>query len=517
MIGLGVAYLSGGWVMLTNRPAADPARLTVWLSGTAVLYLLYHALKLAWSSRASADDDADDLRRGGPQALWIDGGPVTEEHVALDGLIDRAGAAVLKVTLIMVALYVDAAVPAAMAAGILLAMLTADAARPAVAAGLSASSPRHRRWAVAALTAVVAAAAIDVTVRVLGAATFGDPPLRWVLALFQAVGGLTASPAFRVLAAPLLPAASLATAAEFGWTAASDAMIAAGVLTMTVAATGPLRRAAGRRGVEGERRAAADIDAGRRPARPSIGFAAADDPTAPPGAVSAMVRRNATTARRHAATILTGLAVPTALCLSPLFTGHGGGPLTMVLGGVAVCTLLLTPATLRLDFRRDGSRLSLLRTLPLSPVQMVVAQLAIPALATWTFQAAVLVVTASVLPLAWPQWIFTAVSLAALAVAALAIENTAFLLFPHDIRRQGVDALIRTKLLFLAKTTFAAVAVAAMVAWAWIAHRVFPETLSAVAAWSGAGVIAVAAALAAVGSTTWSWRRFDLAEDRAAP
>ncbi len=66
-----VAYLLNGAYILSAREAADPQRLTLWLSGGMVIYGIYYCVRCAWSQ------SADSLEMTPAENLWLGGAPIS--------------------------------------------------------------------------------------------------------------------------------------------------------------------------------------------------------------------------------------------------------------------------------------------------------------------------------------------------------------------------------------------------------------------------------------------------------
>ena len=81
------------------------------------------------------------------------------------------------------------------------------------------------------------------------------------------------------------------------------------------------------------------------------------------------------------------LFIPALLSCMPAFADVTGFALVAnTVGALAFYSLVLLPASLKFDFRRDIDRIGVLKSLPLSPFQTTVGQLAIPVLLTTFFQ-----------------------------------------------------------------------------------------------------------------------------------
>lgn len=201
------------------------------------------------------------------------------------------------------------------------------------------------------------------------------------------------------------------------------------------------------------------------------------------------------------------------LCLSPMLTGRVGNQWAFVVAGIALCTMLLAPPALRLDFRRDLKRMLLLRSLPLRPIHAVLGQLTFPVLITIAFQWVTLTIAAIVLGPGWSQILGWGGMLAALAVFTFAMENALFLAYPHHENAQGLGMVVRANVMFLGKATLIAAAVGALLVWVQVCKTVFGDPISTsvyvLGSVTGTWLMAAAALLV----TAWCWSRFDISSD----
>jgi hypothetical protein len=171
-------------------------------------------------------------------------------------------------------------------------------------------------------------------------------------------------------------------------------------------------------------------------------------------------------ARRHAWGVGVAFLPPAALALATIpTTGDAEAAFLGVVCALAFYTFLLLPTALKFDFRRDLDRLGLLKSLPVGSRSLAFAQLATPTLLASGFQAAVLLVTQVVRPVD-PRLPIAAWSiLGLLNLTVFALENWAFLKFPHRLQQEGLTVLLRTMLTFAAKGMLFAVGMAATLAW----------------------------------------------------
>jgi hypothetical protein len=239
------------------------------------------------------------------------------------------------------------------------------------------------------------------------------------------------------------------------------------------------------------------------------------DRKAPRGAADAVavISRQWVSVSRYRGTILFSFLVPMLLCLSPLVTGQVTQQWFYVVGGLALCTMLLAPPALRIDFRRDLQRMLLLRSLPVKPLSMVLGQLALPILITCAFQWVTLVIAAAITQPGWLQLFLWTAMLSALSVFTFAVENALFLAYPHHERSEGVAMMIRAKLTFLGKASVIALALGLLAAWSILCRDSLPGPIATATYVTGALTATWAIAAIGLAAATACWRRFDLACD----
>lgn len=177
-------------------------------------------------------------------------------------------------------------------------------------------------------------------------------------------------------------------------------------------------------------------------------------------------------------TLAISLGMPILLCCIPLFAKHS--PLMMlinVVGGVVFYSFLLLPSALMLDFRRDISRMAVLKSLPITPLAMTLGQLAAPVLICSMFQWIVLLISFLVGSILGWQAVLAAVLLVPVNVLIFAIENFIFMMAPYRHNQEGIDVFLRTILTFTAKGIFFGIAMAVTIAWA-LASKALGEILA---------------------------------------
>lgn len=510
-------YLANGVFILSARAPADPEKLRLWLSGGMVVYAIYHALRCAWS-RSIAD-----VQWSAAESLYLGGAPVRRSSLAIYHIGSLAIAAALKTLLLAVVLAVDVHHWELLCLGIFSSLLLLEIVRLMIARWSASIDDRGRLFFRVGVTAVAAAMGIQVVARIFAVTPSGSATSSYVIAAFGSLGELAASDTVQWLSLPWIPSAQLTVTGGYQWMTVLQALAAVLVLplaiTMLVRLDARTLRSQARRERQrldaGDYRTRDDEANGHvgRETHDSIGFPFANLLPAGASAFSAIASRQWISIRRYIGTIGFSFAVPTVLCLSPLATGRIDDQWFFVIGGIALCTVLLAPPALRLDFRRDLKRMALLRSMPVRPLSMVLGQIAIPILITCLFQWFTIGVAAAVTRPGLNAVVMWIGMLNALAIFTFAIENALFLAYPHHERAEGIAMMLRAKLTFLGKAGVLLAAMALLLVWAKFCTAVLPAPFAQLALVAGGVSGAWTFAAIAIAMTTWCWRRFDLSLD----
>lgn len=510
-------YVLNGFFILASRRTADPESLRLWLSGGMVLYLIYHAVRCVWT------DKQVDLEYTAAENLWLGGAPLKRSTVAAYKVNTVLFSALLKTFFLTIVLSPDVQHAGFLAVGVFAALVLLETVRMVWQRFVGGLSRRHLIGARIALSAVAGAAILQCFGQLASITPSGSEPGRYVLNSFRAIGCVASCDVVQWLALPWRPAALLATThAITSHTAVqllASAMLVPSAIFALVRVDGwagasTLRRERARLAA-GDYRTAGALDENAGDWLGNDGLAERIEAFVPHRLRDsvALLWRQALSIRRYSGTILFSFLVPTLLCLSPLLTGRIGNQWAFVIAGIALCTMLLAPPALRLDFRRDLKRMLLLRALPLRPIHTVLGQLTLPVLITIAFQWTTLGIAATVVGPGWPQLVGWGGMLSALAVFTFATENALFLAYPHHENAQGFGMVVRANVMFLGKATLIAAAVFALLIWVSICQSLFSESLSVpmyvLGAVSGTWILAAGALFV----TAWCWRRFDISAD----
>ena len=174
---------------------------------------------------------------------------------------------------------------------------------------------------------------------------------------------------------------------------------------------------------------------------------------------------------QFASSLAVSMVIP-AILLAPAAISMPDSNLAFiaVVCGAFFYTFILLPEAIKFDFRLDSEYLVMLKALPMTPVQIVRGQLAVPVLLASAFQWVLF------LAVGWYRGIAIELVLVAVllsipvTVLFVAIDNLIFLLFPHRPTQEGFEAFFRTILKFTGKSALLALFTAALLLWAPLCH-----------------------------------------------
>lgn len=511
------AYLLNGFLILSTRETADARSLGLWLSGGMVLYLIYHSVRCVWT------DHQADLDYTEAEKLWLGGAPLRRSTLASYRVNSVLISATLKTFFLVIALAPDVQQVALLATGVFAALVLLETVRMTWQRFISGLSETHRKKMRVAVTLIATAAVVQTFGHLVSITPPGSDPGAYVLNSFRAIGNLAASDAVQWLAIPWRPAALLATTATITSHTAVQFFAAVALIPTVIIALVRIDGWAEASHLAEEKRQLASGKVSRF--KKDLTAATSSDnedslakkiesmmPASLRDSV-ALVWRQALSVRRYTGTIVFSFAIPTALCLSPLLTGRIGNQWTFIVAGVALCTMLLAPPALRIDFRRDLKRMLLLRSLPLRPIEAVLGQLTLPVLITFAFQWTTLGIAAAIVHPGWMHLALWLGMLSALAVFTFAVENALFLAYPHHENAQGFAMVVRANIMFLGKASVIAFSFIGLVVWVGVCKSMFGS------AWVMPVYVSVAVgatwttAALALAVTAWCWNRFDISAD----
>ena len=245
------------------------------------------------------------------------------------------------------------------------------------------------------------------------------------------------------------------------------------------------------------------------------------------GGIGSIAWRQFLGAWHYRSSIFFSFLLPVILCCIPLFAKQSfrGTPLFLV-GSVAFYSYLLLPAALMLDFRRDVDRLAVLKTLPISSMNIVLGQLVVPVTMCSVFQAVVFVIGA-IAGVASPGWFLMCwLAFIPMNLLIMSFENLIFMLHPYRRNKEGVDIFLRTILTFTGKGLTWAAGAALVLLWAlackYLATNVVvfggiaPATVGTILLLGGCTTLVLSAATAIIFCLVRLFDRYDPSSDSVA-
>ena len=173
------------------------------------------------------------------------------------------------------------------------------------------------------------------------------------------------------------------------------------------------------------------------------------------GGVGSLFWRQLLGVNNYRGTVVFSLSVPVLLSCLPLLANHHASMMLLnVIASMVFYSFLLLPSALILDYRRDINRMSVLKSLPISPLAATVGQLSVPVLMCCLFQTVVLAIAAASGKVILWQAILAGVLLIPVNVLIFAAENYIFIMAPYQRNKEGFDVFLRTILTFTAKGLF---------------------------------------------------------------
>ena len=509
-------YLMNGIFILSARTATDPMHLRFWLSGGMVLYMMYHLVKCAWSNARM------NLELSAAETLWLGNSPLCRSSLAVYHVGNLVLPAALKTVMLSVLLAGDAKYPLLLVIGTFTSLMLLELIRLTFGRLVCGMSRKQLGWFRLLTTTTAIALVIQLFACVHSLTPSGSPMWLYVANSLRGLGEIASTPMIQFLSTPWIASAYLSVTESLSPVTALQLLAAFGIFPLSLMILVNADRWSIR---QEQKREVSRLSEGRYETRDSQSQSysglhinrlyTAIEYCTPWIArdVLNLVYRQAISVRHYRYKIAISLLLPTILCLSPLFMGRITEQWFYVVGGIALCTILLAPPALRIDFRRDLKRMLLLRALPVRPFSMVVGQLALPILITWTFQLITLAITALVVYPGWDQFILWTGMLFALAVVTFASENALFLAYPHHQQNEGIGMMLRTKLTFLGKGTVIVISLTLLVIWATLCQNLLPEPYASACYITGSITATWLAAFLGLAAATLCWRRFDVAID----
>ncbi len=499
-------YLANGLLVVLTRKPVAPDELTLWLGGGMAIYGLFHFVRASWQEPDSR------LGLSPAETLWISRAPLRQRELMAYRMASILPSTLVKALLVATVLYCDVPSLACLVLALIMAMGVLESLR-LIADRLAASlSSRERTLMRIGFSTIGLALVMQMLVRTLVSSAGSSHPLSLLTAFTAACGETAGTPFVQWLAIPWWPMAKLAIAADTGASVFAYGSLSILVAVLSFVVVSWVDEWSTRHEMICERkRLDSPAYQSSRATRDPVAYQPIrrrKTLLALPNlrGVGPIMARQWVAVVRYRGSIAASLVAPAVLSLAPLVTqAHAG--LLHVAAWLAVCTLLLAPPMLRIDFRRDIDRMWLLRSLPITPLAMMLGQIALPSMITIAFQLSVVATACFVVPASPSTIILVVGGLSGLAIFSFALENLVFLTFPHRPKQDGLAMMVRAKLVFLGKGLLLACMAAAFIVWVTLCANASASLAVLVggcliASWASAG--------AALLLATRCWRRFDI-------
>ncbi len=519
---LGVAWAGQAAASILLRQPTELATVQKWIPLTLLAYGLWNLLKTTCGKTVEPFEWTPSERE------WLISAPLRTRELIKYRFSTIAMAAVAKSTIFSLVMIPDLPILPLGFAGIFLSLIMIDLFRLHLEVFVDGLNQRERvglKVSVISVTAVVALLAVVAAVENSQAgnefstvASFG-----FLMNLLQGVIQQTETPIGALLMSPFQYMTQCILSESWTWQAMATLVLAAVVILTAFEA---LVRSAHffrmrRRSYEHDQ-----LDVLRTAVATATPIGAQAKNRIKPvrlGGAGPLAWRQWLGTRNYRTSLFFAMLVPFVLSCLPAMTRFTGiGVFLNICAGLAFYCFLLLPSALKFDFRRDFDRLALLKSLPVSPIQTVLGQLALPVLLTTLFQVAVLVVSMWLKPF-HPSLFFVAMAiLIPFNLCVFAYENLIYIWYPHKVGQEGVQVLLRSVLAFTAKGLIFTFALLGLLIWIFIANeiglRLAPQDplFAMEVVFSIGGAIAMlAAATVLVRLTARAFENFDPSSDLA--
>jgi hypothetical protein len=452
-------WLGNAALSIVYRDAYNQASFHYWLPVVPLIYATWQLLKAAWHR------PDEPLEWTPAERDLLCGGPFNRRSLIVYRIAVILTATLLKATCATLLLLPDLVVSWAGFVAIFLGLAFVDLLRMCIditAGGVSARTYRRLRAGVLASSAAFLLGGLGFALARPegGAATTGfAASLAWLMQYLRGLGDVLQTPIGSVLLAPFqvyahVIAASSVTPSLFGWLALGAGMVAA-VARLAVWLDARLYV----HGLEAERRSYVSEGRGEEAATDACTRKVDMDSVPQWLGIGPLVWRQLLGVRMHFGGLLLALTAPAILSGLPLMQRLS--PVTTfgsVAAALAFYSLLLLPAGLKFDFRRDVERLEIFKTLPIGSTSIVLGQLAAPVLVATVFQLLVLIAAAVLRPVPAAYVAGAIAFLFPMNLLIFSMENAIFLLYPYRPNQEGLEVFLRTTLTFTAKSLLFALA-----------------------------------------------------------
>lgn len=322
-----------------------------------------------------------------------------------------------------------------------------------------------------AMLTIAATAGISAAVSAISSTTIITSTFPIVLTLPWEFGRqlveLRSTSAGMIMSAPLLPFVEIITAPSFSLSLLSWLALGGSITLALTTAVVRLDTMYADQNAESIRRAYASIAAAKRAKKHARRRSTQLPQIVRLRGAGPIAWRQWLGARKYEVSLVFALGVPAVLsCLPLLANGDSVNTFLNVASALIFYSFLLLPAALKFDFRRDYDRLPVLKALPVSPLAIVIGQLAIPVLLATLLQGFVLLFAFVVRPIPVPILINALLMVIPLNVMIFGLDNLIYLMYPYRQSEEGLQPFIRATLTFTAKGVLCLAALTCIFFWA---------------------------------------------------
>lgn len=467
-----VTWMSNAVLSILYREPYEPGILRHWIPIVLLAYTVWHVVKTAWKPPEEPIEWTEAERE------FVCDGPFSRREQLQYRMAVILTATLLKATCASLLLLPDLAVPWAGFLGIFLGLAFVDLVRlmaDLVVARLP--SARYRRYRRIVTTAAVLAACgglyFAVTLPSTPPADGFGASFHWLARLVGGFSHLLDTTAGLAIQAPFIVFATIVSAPVVSPQLLLLLLLSGGLVAAAIEGAVRLDARLHRAAVAHEQQ---NYDRLERldELQPQVSLETPPLESVPNwSGIGPLAWRQLVGVRRHLGGLLLALSAPGVLSCLPLLRSRDPvSTFAYVSASLGFYSLLLLPAALKFDFRRDVDKLGLFKLLPASPQSVVLGQLATPVGIACAFQVAVLCIAYVIRPVPVGYLLGAAAFLIPLNLLIFAMENTIFLMYPYRLNQEGLEVFLRTTLTFTAKSLLFSVALVVVFVLSQIAHDV---------------------------------------------
>ncbi|MEL7498140.1 MAG: hypothetical protein AAFN77_11050 [Planctomycetota bacterium] len=462
---LGCLWLSQAVATIFLRESADAESLRAWIPLALLTYSVWHIFKLATKKVEEPFAWTPSERE------FVLAAPLTRTQQITYRMLSVFSAALAKAVCFTVLMIPDVPLWYAGLIGMLLGLAFVDLIRVSAELVIFGLGKTGRKWfrilVIGAATVTFVIAVVSCFGSQQAAAELSSPgALEFFRHLLREAMSLSETAIGQVLLAPfeIFSAIILATSVSVSWgVCLISGIILVGLMTFV---TYRLDQWMLSSALKRERVALAEASQ-RRQHKPIEDQQVASRSVSVPwrlAGTGGLIWRQSLGAIHYWQSVVVAMVLPIFLSCLPLMANHSKSVMLLhIVGGTLFYSFLLLPSALILDFRRDINRMTVLKSLPISPLAVTIGQLATPVLICWMFQWSVLSIALISGKVIWWQAMMSGILILPITVLIFAIENYVFLLAPYQRNKEGFDVFLRTILTFTGKGLMFVIGIAMLI------------------------------------------------------